>query len=56
MQNMGYCRFENTLKAMQGCYDALGESGPPTDSDTELQAFRDMMDLCKDLYETWGDE
>ena len=55
MINMSYCRFENTFKAMVECYDALAEEGPPEESDTEMQAFSDMLDMCKDLYETWGD-
>ena len=45
MPNMSYCRFENTVKDMNDCLNAI-EYGETNDlSDYELLALRDFLEL-----------
>ena len=56
MGNMSYCRFENTLNALEDCSEALGEM-PNTDdlSQSEKQAMKQLIRLCGDIYGDFED-
>ena len=53
MQNMSYCRFENTLAALRECEDALDENkdeyGDPLAnlSAEEFEAAEQLIQLCR---------
>jgi len=55
MSNMSYCKFQNTLKALQDCYWDLQKRGGPDGreenaeplSTEEKQAAEELYDLCK---------
>lgn len=56
MANMGYCRFQNTLKAMRDCYHNLDSNDL---SEEEFNARKQMVEMCKsiiDRYEHLLDE
>lgn len=46
--NMSYCRFRNTLAALEECLDAM-QDGNLVLPYEEYQAFRRMVDAC-DLF------
>ena len=53
MANMSYCRWENTLRDLQDCFDAL-QSGEAKDSDLssyELSAKKQLIQLCQDMLD-----
>ena len=52
MSNMAYCRFENTLTDLQDCFDHISDEGL---SSTEERSRKDMIELCKEIAETYGD-
>lgn len=45
--NMSYCRFENTLAALQECRDALDDAGIASLSGSEQDAADELIDLCR---------
>lgn len=50
MSNMSYCRFENTLRDLQDCVDAMEEANSLTDLDLnqyETNAFMEMFRTCR---------
>lgn len=47
--NMGYCRMENTLMALQECYDA-DMIGNNTD---DMEAAIDLYRLCCEIANTY---
>lgn len=52
MPNMSYCRFQNTLSALDDCYDALyNELNADLDnlSDEEKRAAKELINLCHDV-------
>lgn len=53
MGNMSYCRFENTLKDLRDCYNHMGDDDL---SETEETARLQMIRLCKEIVEDFGDE
>ena len=55
--NMSYCRFENTLAALRECDNAMAESCNPLDelSDSEKQAAKRLLKLCREMAENYGD-
>ena len=60
MSNMSYCRFENTLKDLRDCADALYDKGL-TDyyedaSDYERPAILKLINLAKEIVEEYYDE
>ena len=59
MSNMGYCRFENTLRDLQDCRDALQEPFEDLSND-EANAALELISLCKEIadnhYEELEDE
>ena len=61
MSNMSYCRFENTFKDLQDCYDALQEEGGVNKVESganqyEKKYVRRLIELCKDIVADFGDE
>lgn len=56
MENMAYCRFENTLASLRECKGALEDGGrfPLKElSDSERLAAIRLLELCKDITERW---
>ena len=51
MANMGYCRFENTAKALQDCIWALEEGETTELSKYELRGLGDLLAGCNELIE-----
>ena len=58
MSNMSYCRFENTLRDMQDCLQAIYDEGSVQNyvnqndpSQYELGAIRRMVGVSKELAE-----
>ena len=63
MANMSYCRFENTVRDMKDCLDALEEAGGIIEymeewdpSDHERRGMKQFFLLVKNAYETYNDE
>ena len=54
MSNMSYCRFENTLKDLEDCYEnwELDESAP----ETEESAQSKLLALCQNIVSDYIDE
>jgi len=54
MGNMSYCRFENTVRDLQDCYDNfdLNESA----SEHEQRARKRMIKLCVEIAIDYGCE
>jgi len=53
MANMAYCRFENTLRALQDCQSTLENSSSEELeklSPTEFNAMVNLVDLCGEIY------
>ena len=62
MINMSYCRFENTYRALQECFEALDEGNTLSESEAKYckRLFRDTLDFCRanemiDDYDDWAD-
>ena len=45
MPNMSYCRFENTVKDMNDCLNAIEDREVNDLSDYELRALKDFLEL-----------
>ena len=63
MYNMSYCRFENTVRAMWECVDALRDAGWNMDtlkeskpSDYEEDAMESFVTLCRKVARQMQDE
>lgn len=59
--NMSYCRFENTLKALEECKQALDEDGgiegvEETASQYEKPCIKKLVALCQEIADDYGDE
>lgn len=58
--NMSYCQFQNTLRAVQQCYDTLANEGEePKEafeklSKDEQQAHNDLLDLMANMLTDLG--
>lgn len=52
MANMSYCRFENTFKDLQDCYENLDDRDL---SDTEEEYKVKLVKLCKEITDQCGD-
>lgn len=48
MSNMSYCRFQNTLRDLEDCRDALQESFEDL-SDDEKNAALELISVCKEI-------
>ena len=57
MTNMSYCRFENTLEALQECGEALYESSDPLSglSPSEKEAAKRLIRLCVEISADFGE-
>lgn len=59
MPNTSYCRFENTLRDMVACHNAIEEllagNGEPL-SDSELRCAVALVEQCKETLELIADE
>lgn len=57
MANMSYCRFENTLSALQDCYEALNnfEAEDKDLNEYELRAKKRLLALCKSIAEDYDE-
>ena len=51
MSNMSYCRFENTLGDLKDCRDALEEEGIDGLSESELKAYKKLVEVCREIVE-----
>jgi len=58
MSNMSYCRFENTLKDLGDCLEALenGALDNPEMSETERESALALIDLCEEIYANFSKE
>jgi exonuclease VII small subunit len=57
MSNMSYCRFENTLRDLEDCCEALG-NGEAEDSalnEYEKKAKEKLIKVCVDIACDYGD-
>lgn len=55
MANMSYCRFENTLRDLQDCYDALNDPEDQLSPDEESAKTR-LIKLCADISEEFSED
>lgn len=46
MGNMGYCRFENTLKDLEDCYEEMDKNDM---SESEAHCRERLIELCTDI-------
>ncbi len=53
MGNMSYCRFENTYKDLEDCYEAMSDNDL---SESEKRYRQRMIKLAKDIVDDFGDE
>lgn len=53
MANMGYVRFENTLRDLRDCKEHLHDPDLGPEEDV---ARRRLVKLCEDIAEEWGFE
>ena len=58
MGNMSYCRFENTLKDLRDCKEALGNIyvGVAEMCSYEKNALPKLIELCKSISDNWDAE
>lgn len=52
MANMSYCRFENTVADVLDCID----NWKRVESDSEKEAQKELVELCKQILEDFGDD
>lgn len=52
---MNYCRFENTLKDLKDCYNALANEGIESLSESEQKCAEELISLCEDIAYDFGD-
>lgn len=60
MSNMSYCRFENTYRDLQDCYEELNNTGSVEEAKKEAgdrdRAYIDrLISLCAQIVEEFGD-
>lgn len=49
MANMSYCRFENTFKDLQDCYEAMKDKDFTDLSESEQKYRNYLVKLCDDI-------
>lgn len=47
--NMSYCRFENTLRDLRDCFDAMNEDDMDDLSQYEAEAKDKLIALCRTI-------
>ena len=50
---MSYCRFQNTLRDLMDCRDAMLDD--LSDNEAEADARRRLISLCKRIADNYGD-
>ena len=59
MPNMSYCRFENTLRDLVDCQEALDDNGirgvEDDASEHERASVRELIRRCKMIADDYGD-
>lgn len=52
MSNMIYCRFQNTLRDLQDCLEALDELGGDIIllSDEEMKSAEELIAVCGEIH------
>lgn len=50
MANMSYCRFENTLRALEDCFDNFDDNDL---SRSEKIARENLYILCRDIVQSY---
>jgi hypothetical protein len=50
MANMGYCRFENTVRDLRDCYEHMEDEL----SEREAKARRRMIRLAREIVDDFG--
>lgn len=58
MSNMSYCRFENTVRALSDCFDALLDMQGDLSSlsESERRYAKQLIVMCQSLADDFGDE
>ena len=56
MINMSYCRFQNTLLALEEAEEWLGEDYPEALSPEERRARDRLVKLCQRIADDWEPE
>jgi len=51
MSNMSYCRFQNTLEDLEDCYENIHDEIDEEESESEYQARKELIELCKRIVE-----
>ena len=46
---MSYCRFENTVKDMRDCINAIEDGETDELSNYEIRALEEFLDLARDI-------
>jgi len=53
MANMGYCRFENTLRDLEDCYENMDDNDL---SDSETKSRRILIKTCRNIADDYEHE
>lgn len=53
MGNMSYCKFENTYRDLEDCYESMDEDDL---SESETKYRRKIIELCNTIATEYGDE
>ena len=59
MSNMSYCRFENTLRDLRDCKEALDDGAledEKMDEEYERPAMLKLVSLCREIAEEYPEE
>ncbi len=51
MANMSYCRFENTFKDLQDCYDNMDVDKL---SESEIKYKEKLIELCSEIHDNYA--
>lgn len=51
MANMSYCRFENTYRDLQDCFNDMCNTDFDELSETEQEYRNKIVDMCKQIAE-----
>jgi hypothetical protein len=52
MANMGYCRFQNTVRDMNDCMEHIDDD---LSSEDEKDARREFVEMCVEIAENYGE-
>ena len=54
MPNMSYCRFQNTVKDLEDCFNNMDQENSMSES--ELDARKKLIHLCAEIVDCFGEE